>query len=222
MRPLAVALVLAVALPTRGDAPSDDPGRGRYLFAPSAFLLRGGEVVVAQTELLMSSATVGIGSHVNVLLGTATPALSLAGANTLNLAFGLKVGFSPTSIVHLATGFETLTIPGATGGYGFGVATLGHERLNLTVGGGIPLLAMGPSSALGPPLMFFAGNVGIGRHLAVASENWWFPTRPDLPMINSGLLRVLVWRFSFGFGAAFFSPLRIPLPWIDLAMRVGG
>jgi hypothetical protein len=222
MRKLALALLLALASPSRGDPRSVDPGRGRYLFAPSAFLLRGGEVVAAQTELLFSSVSLGIGDHVNVLAGSAAPALMAAGTSAFNLALGLKAGFSPAEVVHLAFGFETLTLPTLTGGFSYGVVSIGRERLHLTIGLGLPVLAIGLDGSLGPPLTFAAGSLTLGRHVVLATENWWFPTRPELPMLNSGLVRFLVWRLSIGLGAAYVAPLRIPLPWIDLALRIGG
>src|SRR5512146_578178 len=148
MRVLAAACLLLLAVPARGDS-TDAPARGRYLFAPSAFLLQGGEVVLSQTELVFSSVTAGLGSHVNVLVGSASPALTVAGAGSFNIAFGLKLGVSPTDLVHLAAGFETLTLPNVTGGYGFGVVSVGRAKLHATLGLGVPMLAAGGSSNLG-------------------------------------------------------------------------
>jgi hypothetical protein len=222
MRALALALLVAIALPVRGEAQSRDPGRARYLFAPSAFLLRGGEVVFAQTEVLFSSVSVGIGDHVNVLAGTASPVLMAAGSNSFNLGLGLKAGFSPARLVHVAVGFQTLTLPNVTGGYAFGVTSFGRETAHVTLGGGAPLLATGVNPTFGPPFVFAAGSVSLWNRVALATENWWFPTRPEIPSLHAGLLRLLVWRFSLGLGAAHIAPLRFPLPWIDLSVHLGG
>lgn len=221
MRVLALVLLIAMPAVARGEAPSRDPGRVRYLFAPSAFLLRGGEVIFAQTEVLFSSVSLGIGDHLNVMAGTASPVLMAAGSNSFNLGLGVKGGFSPSRLVHLAAGFQTLTLPNVTGGYGFTVVSVGRETAHVTVGGGVPLLATGVNPQFGPPFVFLAGSVKLWGHVALASENWWFPST-QLPGLHAGLLRLLLWRFSLGLGAAHVEQLRFPIPWIDLSIHLGG
>lgn len=223
MRLSALALALALLAPAAATPLETDPSRTHYLFAPSAFLLRGGEVVVAQTELVMSTVALGIGDHVNLVAGSAMPALyALTRSAPPNLQLEVKAGFSVNEIVHLAAGFESLTLPAIMGGYAYAVASVGRPSLHLTVGGGVPVVTVGGGGGTGPPLLFAGGALGLGRHVVLATENWLFPTRPDLPVINAGLLRLLVWRFSIGLGAARVAPLRIPLPWLDLAVRVAG
>lgn len=223
MRASALALSVLLLAPAARAAPlSDDPGRGHYLMAPTAFLLRGGEAVLAQTEVFLSSATVGIADHVDLTAGSAVPALRAAGADTSNLELGLKAGFSPTRLVHLAAGFESLSFPGATAGFTFGVVTYGRESLNASVGMGLPALIAANAPGFGPMFTYFGGTVALGRHFALATENWWFPTRPSLPFVNAGLARVMLWRLSLGVGAVRIAPLRIPLPWVELSMRVFG
>jgi len=221
MRALALGLVLLVTAPARADAPPDDSGRTRYLFAPSALLLRGGEVVLSQTELVFTSVALGLGGHATVLAGSVLPAL-LSGANGMNLALEVKVGWSAAALVHLAAGLETVALPNVAGFYGLAVVTLGREAWNATLGAGAPLAALGTDGAPGPPLFFAAAGVRAGRHLALATEHWLFPTRPELPLVSAGALRVLAGRVAIGVGAARVAPLRVPLPWVDLAVRVGG
>lgn len=222
MRALALAALLMAALPARGALPLD-PARTHYLFAPSAFLLRGGEVVLSQTEAVFSSAALGIGEHVNVLAGSALPALAVAaGSRTFNLGLEVKAGLPFTPWLRAAAGFQSLTFPGVGLGYGYAVATFGHEGLHLTLGAGLPVASFGSGPSFGPPMVIVGAGVRLGRYFALAAENWLFPTHPELPMINAGLVRVMLGRFSLGLGAFHIDPLRIPLPWIDLAVRVGG
>jgi hypothetical protein len=222
MRAPALALLLALA-PIAGNAADADPSRTHYLFAPSAFLLGGGEVVLRQTELLLTSVSVGIAGHLDVEAGTAMPALYLLTRSSApNLRLAVKAGFSPSEVVHLAAGFDSLTLPAIMGGYGYAVASFGREKLHLTVGAGLPLLGDRTGLGTGPPLLLAAGAVGLGRHVVLATENWFFPTRPDLPMINAGVVRLLLWRVGLGLGAARVAPLRMPLPWIDLSFRIAG
>ena len=223
MRAPALVVLLALLAPGGAAHAQGDPSRTHYLFAPSAFLLHGGEVVMAQTEIVMTSVALGIGDHVNLVAGSAMPALYALTRNAPpNLQLEVKAGFSPSEIVHLAAGFESLTLPAIMGGYAYGVVSVGRPSLHLTVGGGVPVISVAGSGGTGPPLLFAGGALGLGRHVVLATENWLFPTRPDLPVINAGLLRLLVWRFSIGLGAARVAPLRIPLPWVDLAVRVAG
>jgi hypothetical protein len=222
MRALLIAIMCWVAVPARAASGSSDPARGRYLLAPSAFVLHGGELVVSQTEALLSSAGLGIADHVEVALGSAAPALSLMGSNVANVTLAVKAGFSAFRLLHLAAGFQTLTFPGVTAGYTYAVATYGRERLNVSVGAGVPLTAVRASPTFGEPMMFAAGVVGLGKHVALATEHWWFPTLRNLSMINSGMVRFDVWRVSLGVGAAKVDALRIPLPWIDLSFRLFG
>lgn len=222
MRALFLTVILLTALPARGQGWSRDPARGHYLLAPSAFLLHGGELVISQTEGLLSSAAVGIADHLDVTLGSAAPVLSLAGAGAFNVTVAVKGGSSIGDDLHLAAGFQTLSFPGVTVGYTYAVATFGRERLNVSVGAGLPVAAVQGSPSFGGAMLFAAGVVGIGRHVAIASENWWFPSLGQLSMINAGVVRFDVWRISLGLGAAKVDPLRIPLPWIDLSVRVSG
>ena len=215
-----ISITLLVALPARAASGSSDPSRGHYLLAPSAFLLHGGEVVLSQTEGLLSSVGIGIADHLEVNVGSAVPALSLTGTDVFNVTLAVKGGSSFGDLLHVAAGFQTLSFPGVTAGYTYGVVTLGHERLNLSVGGGYPLLAVRGSPSFGDPMAFAAGVLGLGRHVALASENWWFPTLRQMGMVNAGVIRFDVWRISLGMGAARVDPLRIPMPWIDLAVRV--
>jgi hypothetical protein len=222
VRASVLLVLLATALPARGQVGSRDPARGHYLLAPSAFLLKGGEVVVSQTEALLSSAGIGIADHVDLTLGSAVPALSMAGSGVFNLTVAMKAGSSFGDLLHVAAGFQTLSFPGVTAGYTYFVTTVGHERLNLSVGAAFPVVALRGSPSVGGPMPFAAGVVGIGRHVALASENWWFPSLGQMGMVNAGLLRFDVWRVSIGLGAARVDPLRIPMPWFDLAVRVRG
>ncbi len=222
MRAVWLSITLLVAVPARAADGSSDPARGHYLLAPSAFLLHGGELVVSQTEAFLSSAAVGIADHLDVNVGSAVPALSLAGANTFNLSVAVKGGSSFVPLLHVAAGFQTLSFPGVTAGYTYGVVTVGRERLNVSVGGGFPVAAVRGSPSFGDPMGFLAGVVGLGRHVALASENWWFPTLGQLGLINAGLVRFDVWRLSLGLGAARIDPLRIPLPWMELSVRLFG
>jgi hypothetical protein len=219
MRALALALVLA-ASPALGDDAPFDPGRTHYLFAPSGMLLHGGEAVISQTELLFSTVAFGFGDHATLRVGTAVPALVLAGMNGFNATLELKLGFSPHELVHLAAGLESIALPTIGGGYAFGAATLGGDAAHLTLGGGFDAITVGEGLGSGPPLLFAGASVRAGRHLGLAAEHWMFPTRPELASITAGALRLMFGPFAVALGAAHFAPLRIPLPWLDISVRV--
>jgi len=177
---------------------------------------------VSQREALLSSATIGIGGHADLMLGSAVPALSLFGASSFNLALGLKAGFSLHEWIQIAAGFESLSFSGVSAGYLYGVVTVGSERTNLSVGSATPTAVIEGNPTFGPTAAFLAGTLGLGRYVALASENWWVPALPQLSMVNAGMVRLTAWRLSLGLGAARIAPLRIPMPWIDLAVRVRG
>ena len=216
-------MTLLVAVPTRAEARSTDPARGHYLLAPSAFLLHNGEFVLAQTEGFLSSAALGIAEHLDVTLGSAVPALTLAaGTSVFNMTVAVKLGATLNDLVRVAAGFQTLSFPGVTAGYTYAVVTVGHERLNVSLGGGFPVASVQGSASMGNGMGFAAGVLGLGRHVALASENWFFPSMQQLSMVNAAMVRFDFWRISLGLGAAKVDPLRIPVPWLDLSVRVFG
>lgn len=214
--------MLLVAVPVGAQGRSKDPARGHYLLAPSAFLLRSGELVFAQTEGFLSSAALGIADHLDVTVGSAVPALTLAGASIFNMTVAVKLGATVSDLVRVAAGFQTLSFPGVTAGYTYGVVTVGHERLNVSLGGGFPVASVQGSASIGGGMVFAAGVLGLGRHVALASENWFFPSLGQLSMVNAGLVRFDFWRISLGVGAVKIDPLRIPMPWLDLSVRIFG
>jgi hypothetical protein len=179
--------------------------------------------VAAQSELVLTSLAVGVGDHLNVAAGSAMPALyALTRAALPNLQLEVKGGFSPSEVIHVAAGFASLTVPAMMTGYGYGVVSFGRPALHVTVGVGLPVVSAWGTGGTGPPLLLGAGAIGLGRHVVIATENWFFPTRPELPMVNAGVLRLLIWRLSLGLGAARVGPMRVPLPWIDLGVRLAG
>ena len=90
-----------------GEIYHGDPNRTRYLYGPSAFLLKKGEAYVSQKELFFTSAAYGISDNVSMLVGSVLPILFTD--DGFNLITALKVG-GPVYAdkLHLATGFETL------------------------------------------------------------------------------------------------------------------
>lgn len=209
-----------------------DANRTRYFYSPSAMMLRKGEGYFSQKELLFSSVAYGLTDNVTVLAGSMLP-LWLIGTNGFNFIGGIKVGGSITDTFHLAGGAETMFVP-SFGGFGFGFvfggATLGDADRHVTVNVGKPFSLGNSGSYLGDALATVNGNLRLGSHFALVTENWlmpsFFTSTPRLFMINSFGGRIMGERWAVDLAVIRIDGFNsnggfIPLPWVDFTLNFG-
>ncbi|MBI3181870.1 MAG: hypothetical protein HYZ28_06975 [Myxococcales bacterium] len=87
----------------------EDPTRTRYLYGPSAFMLKQGEVHFSQKELFFSSVGVGVSDHLSLQAESVLPAL-LLGVDGLNAIVAVKGGLPVCDTLHLAAGAQALLL----------------------------------------------------------------------------------------------------------------
>lgn len=209
-----------------GEVWFQDPNRTRYLYAPSAMMLRQGEGYVSQKELFFSSVSYGLTDNVTLQAGAILP-LWLAGENGFNVIGGVKIGGSLTDRLHLAGGAQALVVPtyGAMG-FLFGTATYGTPDAHLSLAVGAPFtLVQGSSSIASQVITTLSGNVRMSQRLALVTENWLMPayisSNSELPMLNSLALRIFGQQWAVDIGAVRVPGAPFPIPWLDFAYNFG-
>jgi hypothetical protein len=191
-----------------------DPNRTRYLYGPSAFMLRQGEGYFSQTELFMSTIGYGVTDHFTVTVGSFVPLLFVDEGQ--NVLLGAKVGASVSEHLHVAAGFHSLVIPdGGVVGIASGQLTLGTPRAHLTLSGGKPFVMSDGESELGDVMTSISGNVRISKHAALVSENWIFRDGDDTHVIASGAIRFMGEHSAVDVGFVGFPDAEVPIPWLD-------
>jgi hypothetical protein len=211
-----------------GELWFQDRSRTRYLYAPSAFMLRRGEGYFSQKELLFSSVAYGLTDHLTVLAGSAVPALFIPEGEGLNFIGGLKVGGALSETLHLAAGAEMLVLPalpdgGGAIGFLFGAATYGTPDLHATLSVGRPVV-MGEGDMNDLPFIVVpSGSWRMSRRFALVSENWLLPFQgeEDFSMINALALRFLGEQWSADVGLIRSPEVPVPLPWLDFTYHFG-
>jgi len=220
-----------VARVEQGQVWLADRNRTRYLYAPSAMMLKQGEGYISQKELFFTSASVGVTDNLSLLAGAVAPAWFIP--NAFNFIFAVKGGFSLTDNVHFAAGAESLVLPAVGGGYGFlfGTVTFGNPSLHASLSVGKPFAFIAGSGAgtIGDVIIVASGNARLNRNLALVTENWILPTahlytttEGDLPfMLNAFSLRFLVDRWTVDAGVVRIPGSAVPVPWLDLSYSWG-
>ena len=97
----------------RAELPRDQwraPNRTRYLYAPSAMMLKEGEGYFSQKMLIFSSVAVGVSDNFSVLAGSAVPFL-FAGSEGANLVAAAKAGLELSDSFWMSAGVEGFFIP---------------------------------------------------------------------------------------------------------------
>ena len=233
---LSVRLVKSITLEDNakvgdnGEIWFQDPNRTRYLYAPSAMMLRKGEGYFSQKQLLFSSVNYGLTDYLTVQAGAVLPAWLTSGG--FNFIGGVKVGGSVTDRLHLAAGAQVLTMPGSswigTAGLLFGTTTYGTPDAHLSLGVGTPVVISG---GLGQELfprdviLTVSGNVRVGQRVALITENWALPTllyrNGALPMANSLAARIFGEQWAVDIGVIRVAQVPIPIPWLDFSYNFG-
>lgn len=211
-----------------------DPNRTRYLYAPSAMMLRPGECYFSQKELILSSISCGVTPNVSVLLGTVLPAWFFTPftGSGMNAIAALKVGMPVGDLLHLAAGFESLILPRpggvVVGGFAFASATVGNPNAHATLSMGRPFsfLPASSSSGLGDLLVVASGDLRLTPGFSLVTENWFMPSFSSswgLLSVNALAARFIGLHWTVDFGVV--SPsLSIPwyfVPWLDFTYSFG-
>lgn len=217
--PASAVREVASATGARGGA-ARDPNRTRYLYSPSAFLLRQGEGYLSQTQLFVTSVAVGATDWLTLQAGTVLPVLFYAPTMT-PFVVAVKAGGPVGGGVHLAGGFQTAVIPGLSAapavGILFGTLTLGDEDRHVSLSAGPPFLLSKSSSALGAVLVSLSGAVRVSPSFALVTDNWLIPVDGRAYLVGSAALRFITDRLGIDAGFVFFEGAGVPLPWLDFS-----
>jgi hypothetical protein len=211
-----------------GELWFQDRSRTRYLYAPSAFMLKQGEGYFSQTELLVSSVTYGLTDYLTLRAGSVVPALFLPEGEGVNFIGGLKVGGALSEQLHLAAGAEMLVLPGLETGGGaigllFGSVTYGTPELHATLSVGRPVV-VGEGDLDDLPLVIVpSGAWRMSRRLALVSENWVLPFQGEekFSLVNALALRFLGEQWSADVGLIHDPEAPVPVPWLDFTYHFG-
>ncbi len=216
-----------------GEVWSTDPNRTRYLYGPSAMMLKKGEMSFSQKELVFSTFAYGLTDHVSLQVGSVIPALFL-GLPGLNAIGAVKVGTPVAECFSVAAGAQALLIPGLGNNANprpvgvalvFATATLGNFDRHLSVSAGRPFLFgdTGSTNSVGDFIFTVSGNMRVSRHVALISENWLVPSLATGTFGAAGSVaaRVMGEHISADIGGVWlvtqagFVTDGVPIPWLD-------
>lgn len=221
------------ARPTpEGEGWFRDVNQSRYLWGPSARMLRRNELSFSQTELALSSLTWGATDWLSVQVSTAVPAWFLPPLPTgVNLLLGVKVGFPVTDYFHLGGGLQGVWFPGLGSvvsvplvGLASLTATVGTADLHASLTVGLPLSAALVATTV--PVLGLAGSWRVARGLALVTEHVVVLSLPGglgaspapLVVANSLAARIMGEHLAFDLGLLtlyvgnVFVPF--PIPWV--------
>lgn len=152
-----------------------NPNASRYFFGPSAIPLRKQEGYFQNADLLINSANYGITKNFSVHAGALIP---------FAIFLMPKVGFRVKENFHLGGGMvfaSTLIKYRATNykiGALYGLATLGNNNSNITVGAGYGFSDMNKTTTyFQKPVLTFAGMARVSRTVSLVTENVIFPVK---------------------------------------------
>ena len=222
-----------VELTEDGQLYKRDPNRTRYLYNPSAMMLKKGEGYFSQKELFFSAVAYGLTDNISVLVGSIIPLL-LASDGPFNFITAIKVGETiEEDKLHVAAGFEAFSFDQDdelwSAGFLFGSATLGSDRSHVTLSAGKPFSLSSDSRDLGPAIVTLSGNVRVSNSVSLITENWFLaPETEDYDdagefvsssrefiHINAIATRIMGEHLAADVGLIFFKDAGMPFPWLD-------
>ncbi len=163
-----------------------DPNRTRYLYGPSAMMLKQNEVYFSQLELLASTVNWGVTDWLSVQAGAAVPLWFVSIPQGFHLLLAAKVGTEVAPKVHLAVGSQMLWLPAIPTapvgvplmGLAFATVTYGDPDAHVSLSVAEPLNLIGNRANfigwLQNPIVTLSGNYRLTRGLALVTENWAF------------------------------------------------
>jgi hypothetical protein len=206
-----------------------DPNKTRYLFAPSAFMLKKGEMKLSQHQVMWTNFGAGITDYISVQVGAAFPLWFIEGGEGMNFLVAAKGGGKVAPLLHLAGGIEMFVLPVEAFSIGlpFATATLGADDYHVSLSGSAPFSVADGIAEMGD-LYWYAlcGFVRLGTHVGLLSENWIFhlPNAwgSDNEVVLSLAARLFGRKFSSDLGLMFYPEvLDIPLPWLSFTFHFG-
>jgi len=212
---------------SRGRVRFEDPNRTRYLFAPSAMMLRKGEMKFSQKELLWSSFSIGATEFLSFEIGGAVPMWFIEEGDGINLLIAVKAGGHVGGPVHLAGGILTFSLPTSplVLGLPFGSVTIGNIDYHGTFSASVPFQVTDDDFEIGDFYWFaLCGNARLSAHVALVSENWIFSFTngwsDDTELILNLAVRFIGKRFAADVGLFFNNEFYMPLPWLGFTFHL--
>lgn len=215
----------------KSDGTFLDPNRTRYLYSPSAMMLRQGEVTLSQVELVLTTVAVGVTDWLSLQAGASIPIWFAQLPDSLHVVAAVKLGWPVHKYVHLAGGVQTLLLPfirpgglsqGAVAGVGFGTVTVGHSEMHASFSGGALFTIPGSAS----PAFSLSGSIRLARPVALVTENWIIPdvgavTPSNLIYIITAAARLMGEQLAVDLGLAMAGAGRnvvpFPIPIVSVA-----
>jgi hypothetical protein len=217
-RELAAADVSAV-IPVREEPRTIDLAP-RHVAAPSAFLLRRGEALVAVANVVDLSASVGVREWLAVSAGTVLPALH-AWAYGSNAYASARAGYVVRDWIRVAVGLHgTVGDGGRAAGYLSGTVTLGPRAAHLTLHAGPTFGGASRLAELGDVGVALCGTVELPRGFAITSETWASRAFGRTDTLSALAGRYRLWRGAVDAGAVWSARRGELLPWLGLALDV--
>lgn len=195
----------------------------RYLFGPSARMLKKGTGYYQNTYLFLNSLNYGITDYLT--LGIGTEIISLFQKQVPTLVFTPKVGFEVANNFNLGGGVFFILSPknnlelGSGLGIAYGVGTYGKSDHNITFGSGFTFGGDVPNT----PIFTFSGMTRVGRRLSLVTENWLIANSGEPVFIGSYAVRIFGGNLAVDLGfinnKELSSILFLGVPWIDLVIK---
>lgn len=165
-----------------------NPNSTRYLFSPSAIMLKKGEGYYQNTYLFLNSINYGITD--NISIGGGIEILSTFGGGAPLFFITPKIGFQVSEKLHLGAGLLYVSVPDfysdgqSSAGIAYGIGTYGTMDHNVTLGLGWGFFE---GEFRGQPSITISGMTRIGRKTALISENWFIPADPYYGIFSYGI-----------------------------------
>ncbi len=147
-----------------------NPNSTRYLFAPSAILLKKGEGYYQNIYGMGNAVHYGITENVTIGGGLTGP---------LGVYLDAKIGFKLSEKIYIGAGallgnsFFSINGNNLGVGIGFGVLTFGSIENNVTVGAGYGFInRLGRIESQEKPLFVINGMTRLNKKIAFVTENW--------------------------------------------------
>jgi len=164
-----------------------DPGRTRYLYAPSAFMLAGGEGSISLSQGTQPTLAAGLTDFLTLSVGyplTVTFADTFGPAATVSAALGFEV----LPLLHLSGGVQTVFARAGNAGSLYGTVTFGTPDANLTLHGGRPPADAHELGRFGDIAVAGCGALRLASWLTLVAESWVAPADRG-QMLNAVALR---------------------------------
>jgi hypothetical protein len=202
----------------------DNANASRYLWAPSAFMLKKGDFTFSQKQLFFSSLGYGVNDHVNVQIGGIIPLWLAQGDNYgFNLIFALKAGGEIKKNLNASVGFQNFVLPGFDSNIflPFTNFTLGNSDKNFTLGIASPIPNTKTQYFGDLTLINFSGFIRLNDRFGLVSENHLlglaFDESNENVFIGNIAGRIMWDQLSTDIGFFFIEDSTIPLPWLGVS-----